>query len=205
MKLSRKMIISIVLIILFTTSGLIVYSQFFSPKEIVVLETTMGNIEIELDRAHSPVTVDNFLSYVKSGFYDGTVFHRVYDGFVIQGGGFTTNGTEKATKSPIKLETNNGLSNLAGTIAMARMTSPNSATSQFYINLEDNKSLDYQSSSSPGYAVFGKVISGMDVVNNIAKVKVATRNVTLPEYGIAYPFEKWPVQDIIITHAYVKP
>jgi peptidyl-prolyl cis-trans isomerase A (cyclophilin A) len=205
MKLSRKAIISVVLIILFTTSGLIVYSQFFSKKEIVVLQTTKGNIEIELDREHAPTTVANFLAYVKAGFYKGTVFHRVVSGFVIQGGGYTANGTEKATNAAIKLESNNGLSNTAGTIAMARMTSPNTATSQFFINLADNSDLDYTSSSSPGYAVFGKVVSGMDVVNAIAGVTVETRQIYLPTYGVSYPFQNWPVEDIIVIDAYVKP
>jgi peptidyl-prolyl cis-trans isomerase A (cyclophilin A) len=206
MKLSRKAIISVVLIILFTTSGLIVYSQFFSKKEIVVLQTTKGNIEIELDREHAPTTVENFLAYVKAGFYKGTVFHRVMSGFVIQGGGYTANGTEKATNAAIKLESSNGLSNTVGTIAMARMTSPNTATSQFFINLVDNSDdLDYASSSNPGYAVFGKVVSGMDVVNAIAGVTVETRQIYLPTYGVSYPFQNWPVEDIIIIDAYVKP
>jgi peptidyl-prolyl cis-trans isomerase A (cyclophilin A) len=196
MKLSRKVILSIVFIVLLTTSGIVAWTQFFNKKEIIILETTMGNIEIELDRERAPVTVANFLSYVKAGFYDGTVFHRVYVGFVIQGGGFTSDGVEKTTNNPIKLESNNGLKNLLGTIAMARTSAPNSATSQFFINLVDNTYLDYTSSSSPGYAVFGKVVSGMDVVNKIASVEVETR---------ASVFEKWPIEDIIINKAYLKP
>jgi peptidyl-prolyl cis-trans isomerase A (cyclophilin A) len=204
MKLSKKAIISIGLVILLLSSGIVAWTQFFDKKEVVVFQTTMGIIEIELYRAHAPITVANFLSYVKSGFYNGTVFHRVYDGFVIQGGGFTSNETEKTTGNPIKLESNNGLKNLVGTIAMARTNTPDSATSQFFINLVDNKNLDY-TSSSPGYAVFGKVISGMDVVNKIAGVEVETRSIYLPEYGQEYPFEKWPVEDIVITNAYLKP
>ncbi len=206
MKLSRKAIISIILIILFTTSGVLIYTQFLGKKEIVVLQTTKGNIEIELDREHAPNTVENFLTYVKAGFYNGTVFHRVMSGFVIQAGGYTANGTQKETNAAIALESNNGLSNTVGAIAMARMTSPNTATSQFYINLVDNSAkLDYSSSTNPGYAVFGKVVSGMDVVNEIAGVAVATREIYLPTYGISYPFQNWPVEDIVITGAYVKP
>ena len=204
MKLSRKAILSIVFIVLLATTSVVAWTQFFNKKEIVVLETTMGNIEIELDRGKAPITVANFLSYVKAGFYDGTIFHRVYAGFVIQGGGFASNETEKTTNAPITLESNNGLKNLVGTIAMARTTSPNSATSQFFINLVDNPNLDYKSASEPGYAVFGKVVSGMEVVNNIAKVKVETRNVTIPGYG-EYPFQMWPAEDIVIIRAYMKP
>jgi cyclophilin family peptidyl-prolyl cis-trans isomerase len=204
MKLSRKAILSILVIIVLTTSGIVVWSQFLQPNEIVVMETSMGNIEIQLDRQHAPVTVDNFVKYVKTGFYDGTIFHRAEAGFVIQGGGYTQNETEKATNAAITLESSNGLKNLFGTIAMARTNSPNSATSQFFINLDDNTNLDYKSVSSPGYAVFGKVVSGIDVMNNIGKVKVETRNVTVPGYG-KYPFQMWPIQDIVITRAYMKP
>jgi len=205
MKLSSKAILSIVFIVILTTSGIVAWTQFFNKKEIVVLETAMGNIEIELDREHAPITVENFVSYVESGFYNETVFHRVVSGFVIQGGGYTADGGAKESNAAIKLESNKGLSNVAGTIAMARMTSADSATSQFFINLVDNTDLDYQSSASPGYAVFGKVVSGMDVVNKIAGVGVATRSIYLPAYGVSYPFDDWPVQDIVITRAYVKP
>lgn len=205
MKFSRKAIISIAVIVVLTASGLVVLSQFFGqPTEIVVLETSMGTIEIQLDRQHAPLTVNNFVTYVKAGFYDGTIFHRVMPGFVIQGGGFSVNGTEKATRVPIKLESNNGLKNLAGTIAMARTNLEDSATSEFYINLIDNSDLDY-SSTNPGYAVFGKVVSGADVVVQIVKVQTATRNIFIPAYNQTYPFDNWPVQDIIITHAYMKP
>jgi cyclophilin family peptidyl-prolyl cis-trans isomerase len=164
----------------------------------------MGTIELELDRKHAPVTVENFVQYVKDGFYDGTIFHRVYAGFVIQAGGYTPDESEKTTRTPIKLETNVGLSNDLGTIAMARQTAPDSATSQFYINLADNDQLDYKSVSNPGYAVFGKVVSGMDVVNKIANVPIETRMVDIPGYG-EYPFEKWPVEDVVIIRIYMKP
>jgi len=205
MKFSRKAIISIAVIVVLTASGLVVLSQFIGqPTEIVVFETSMGTIEIQLDRQHAPITVNNFVTYVKAGFYDGTVFHRVMPGFVIQGGGFSLNGTEKATNAPIKLESNNGLKNLAGTIAMARTSTSDSATSQFYINLVDNANLDY-STNNAGYAVFGKVISGMDVVNQIAKTQTATRSIFLPAYNQTIPYDNWPVKDVIINRAYMKP
>jgi peptidyl-prolyl cis-trans isomerase A (cyclophilin A) len=205
MKLSRKAIISILVIVILTTSGVVVLSQLLGqPSEIVVFETSMGTIEIQLDRQHAPITVNNFVTYVKAGFYDGTVFHRVMPGFVVQGGGFVVNGTEKKTNIPIILESNNGLKNLVGTIAMARTNDVNSATSEFYINLIDNAGLDY-STNNPGYAVFGKVVSGMDVVNQIGLVKTATKNIFLPTYNQTLPFTDWPVQDIVIRRAYMKP
>ena len=139
-----------------------------TPPEFVELQTNLGTIAIQLDYAKAPLTANNFISYVKSGFYKGTLFHRVVKDFVIQGGGYS-----KLTPSAsIALESKNGLSNLTGTIAMARKSDPdfNSATSQFFINVVDNTFLDYKSSTSPGYAVFGKVIHGMDVVNKIANL-----------------------------------
>jgi len=163
-------------------------------KEIVVLETSKGNIEIELDRENAPVTVENFLGYVNSGFYDGTVFHRVISSFMIQGGGFTGEGVEKETNPPIKLESDNGLKNSRGTVAMARTNQPDSATSQFFINVADNPFLDY-APGNDGYAVFGKVVSGMDVVDEIKSVQTTTK------YGA---YQDWPVEDIVITRAYVK-
>ncbi|MGH8428432.1 MAG: peptidylprolyl isomerase [Gammaproteobacteria bacterium] len=136
----------------------------------VQIETSMGNIVVQLDPAHAPITVKNFLGYVRSGFYAGTIFHRVIPGFMIQGGGYTATYQEKPTRAPIKDEANNGLPNTRGTIAMARQQAPDTAKSQFYINLVDNASLDYASPTQPGYAVFGHVISGMDVVDKIAQV-----------------------------------
>jgi cyclophilin family peptidyl-prolyl cis-trans isomerase len=136
----------------------------------VVLETSLGNITLELDRAKAPVSVDNFLKYVDDGFYTNLIFHRVIPGFMIQGGGMDENLNEKPTRAPIKNEANNGLSNLRGTIAMARTNDPNSATAQFYINLVDNsRGLDPRPGSA-GYAVFGRVIGGMEVVDAIAKI-----------------------------------
>lgn len=163
-------------------------------KEIVVLETSRGNIEIELDRENAPVTVENFVAYVNDGFYDGTVFHRVISNFMIQGGGFTGNGTQKETKPPIPLESDNGLKNTRGTVVMARTNQPDSATSQFFINVADNPFLDY-ASGNDGYAVFGKAVSGMDVVDEIKSVPTTTK------YGA---YQDWPVEDVVILRAYMK-
>jgi cyclophilin family peptidyl-prolyl cis-trans isomerase len=138
-------------------------------KPVVEFVTTEGKFVVQLDPQRAPLTVKNFLAYVHSGFYNGTIFHRVVPGFVIQGGGFTTNYKEKKTRKPIPNESGNGLSNVRGTIAMARETAPHSATSQFYINLADNKKLDPQPNRW-GYAVFGKVIRGMKVIDDIASI-----------------------------------
>ena len=137
------------------------------------IETSMGSITLELDEVKAPVTVKNFLDYAKAGHYDGTIFHRVIDGFMIQGGGFTKAMDQKPTKAPIKNEAANGLKNARGTIAMARTMIVDSATSQFFINLVDNSFLDYRGPEPRmfGYAVFGKVTDGMDVVDKIASVK----------------------------------
>jgi|GEM_PF-1811089 len=138
------------------------------PAPRVILETTAGNIVIELNRAKAPITVANFLKYVDSKHYDGTVFHRVLKDFVIQGGGHVASLEEKPTGAPIRNEAANGLSNVRGSIAMARETDPDTATSQFYINVVDNsKKLDFAGPMKPGYCVFGKVIQGMDVVDKI--------------------------------------
>jgi cyclophilin family peptidyl-prolyl cis-trans isomerase len=144
----------------------------------VALTTTLGDMVLELDPAHAPITSANFLTYVDEGFFDGrdglgaTTFHRVVAGFVIQGGGYTEAGAVKATHDPIELESQNGLSNVRGTVAMARTGEPDSATSQFYVNLVDNTFLDYENARNPGYAVFGTVVEGMDVVDAIAAVEV---------------------------------
>jgi cyclophilin family peptidyl-prolyl cis-trans isomerase len=159
--------------------------------EYVILETSKGNISLELDPNKAPITVANFLAYVDSGFYDGTVFHRVIDGFMIQGGGFTTDGDRKETRDPILLESQNGLSNKLGTVAMARTNAPNSATAQFFINVKDNDFLNY-APGNPGYAVFGKVTSGMDVINEIRQA----------ETGVRQGMPDWPTEDIVIVKAY---
>ncbi len=144
-----------------------------NPK--VVMETSKGEIVIELNAEAAPVTVANFLRYVDEGFYDGTIFHRVISNFMIQGGGFTQDMQQKATHEPIKNEASNGLHNKRGTIAMARTNDPDSATAQFFINVKDNDFLDYGGPGHPGYAVFGKVIKGMDVVDAIKEVKTGNR------------------------------
>jgi peptidyl-prolyl cis-trans isomerase A (cyclophilin A) len=165
---------------------------------VVVMETTMGTVKIELFTGKAPITAKNFLDYAKSGFFDGTIFHRVVAGFVVQGGGYTENMTPKPTRSGIQNESKNGLKNLRGTLSMARYDDPNSATSQFFINLNDNSNLD-PSGGDWGYAVFGKVVEGMDVVDKIAAVKTATRNV------MGTPFQNVPLQPIVVKSAKVAP
>ncbi len=158
----------------------------------VVLETNMGNITVELDAEKAPVSVKNFLAYVDSGHYDGTVFHRVIPTFMIQGGGFTPEMKQKSTKEPIVNESKNGLSNKKGTLAMARTPIPNSATSQFFINVKDNDFLDKANSrDGVGYCVFGKVIQGMDVVEKIRVVKTSQNG----------PHGDVPVEAIVIKSA----
>jgi peptidyl-prolyl cis-trans isomerase B (cyclophilin B) len=143
----------------------------------VALETSQGRIVIELYRDKAPKTVDNFLQYVKSGHYDGTIFHRVIDGFMVQGGGFSADMGQKPTKSPIQNEADNGLRNERGTLAMARTQDPNSASAQFFINLTDNEFLNHKGKTAQGwgYAVFGKVVEGMEVVDKIAKVPTGNK------------------------------
>lgn len=145
-----------------------------STQPTVLINTSYGPLTLELYPANAPITVSNFLRYVDEDFYNGTIFHRIIDNFMIQGGGLSQSLVPKTTHSPIVLESNTGLSNLQGTIAMARTSAADSATSQFYINTVNNLSLDYRSTSSPGYAVFGAVIDGMDVANAISDARVAT-------------------------------
>lgn len=142
---------------------------------VVVLETSLGTVEIGLYKDKAPVTVDNFLQYVRAKHYDGTIFHRVIPNFMIQGGGFDPGMTEKKTQAPIKNEAANGLRNSRGTVAMARTQDPNSATAQFFISVKDNHSLDYGIGGA-GYAVFGEVVNGMDVVDKIAVVATGVKN-----------------------------
>lgn len=148
-------------------------AQGASPR--VQLSTSLGDVVIELDPQKAPKTVENFLQYVRDKHYDGTVFHRVIGTFMIQGGGFTADMTQKATRAPIPLEASNGLKNDRGTIAMARTRDPNSATSQFFINVVDNAALNAPSPDGHGYAVFGKVVAGMDVVDKIRNVPTGNR------------------------------
>ncbi len=159
------------------------------------IETNLGTISLELDEVKAPVTVANFIEYARSGHYDGTIFHRVIDGFMIQGGGFTKAMNQKPTRPPIVNEAANGLKNKRGTIAMARTMVVDSATSQFFINLVDNDFLDYRAPhpSMFGYAVFGTVTDGMDVVDRIAKVKT----------GNAGPHQNVPEEPIVIKTVHV--
>jgi len=172
-----------------------------SQSNVVKLETSMGNIVIELNEQAAPVSVKNFIGYVEAGFYDGLIFHRVIPGFMIQGGGFTQQMVKKETRNPIINEAKNGLSNMRGTIAMARTSDPDSATAQFFINHRDNKFLDYIDDNKAGYAVFGKVIEGMDIVDAIALVDTTTRvNATTRNM-----MEDVPVEPVVIISARVVP
>lgn len=170
-----------------------------SRHPIVAMETTMGTIKIELFTDKAPITAKNFLDYVTSGFFDGTIIHRVVPQFVIQGGGYLETMAPKPTKPPIKNESKNGLKNLRGTLSMARYDNPDSATSQFFINLKDNSNLDPPKNSTTGwgYAVFAKVIEGMDVVDKIAAVKTGTRSV------LGTPFQDVPLQPVVVKSAKV--
>lgn len=143
----------------------------------VIMETSLGNVKIELFEKEAPLSVKNFLEYTKSGFYSGTIFHRVISNFMVQGGGFTTDFKQKPTRAPISNEAGNGLKNQRGTLAMARTNVVDSATAQFFINVVNNEFLNHRDKSQQGfgYAVFGKVIEGMDVVDKIAAVKTVTR------------------------------
>lgn len=143
---------------------------------VVIMETSMGNVKLELFRKEAPVSVGNFLDYVESGFYNGTVFHRVIAGFMIQGGGLTPDMRPKQTGAPIRNEAGNGLKNDRGTLAMARSANPDSATAQFFINVVNNDGLNRPQPDSFGYAVFGKVIEGMEVVDKIAATKTGMKN-----------------------------
>jgi len=161
----------------------------------VRLSTNQGDIVLQLDAAKAPKTVANFVEYVKAGHYNGTVFHRVIDGFMIQGGGMTPDMKEKPTRAPIPLESRNGLSNTRGTVAMARTSVPDSATAQFFINVKDNAFLDAaRSPDGNGYAVFGKVIEGLDVVDKIRKGPTPTK----PPHGHV------PTQAVVINKATIE-
>ncbi len=165
-------------------------------NQIVVLETSKGDIEIQLNGERAPITVQNFIGYVNDGFYDGLIFHRVIDGFMIQGGGFDPQMNQKPTKSPIKNEAGNGLKNEQYSIAMARTGVVDSATAQFFINVADNDFLDHRDDSQQGfgYSVFGQVIKGQEVVGQIKSVPTATGGM----------YENIPLDPVIITKAYVK-
>ena len=151
--------------------GLIWNLSVLAANPILEMKTNQGTIFIELYADKAPKTVENFLQYARDGFYNGTIFHRVMDGFMIQGGGFEPGMKQKPTRAPIENEAKNGLKNAAGTLAMARTQDPHSASAQFFINLVGNPPLDYPSRDGWGYAVFGKVTQGFDIVQKIAKVK----------------------------------
>jgi peptidyl-prolyl cis-trans isomerase B (cyclophilin B) len=159
----------------------------------IKLITNLGEILVELDPEKAPATCANFEQYVRDGHYDGTLFHRVIDGFMIQGGGMTPDFTPKPTRAPVENEANNGLKNFNGTIAMARTMDPHSATSQFFINVADNGFLDYPGQDGWGYCVFGRVVEGMDVVNAIKGVQTGSR----------HGHQDVPVQDVVLEQAIV--
>jgi peptidyl-prolyl cis-trans isomerase A (cyclophilin A) len=145
------------------------------PNPVVIIKTSLGSVEVELFPDKAPKTVENFLAYVKAGHYDGSVFHRVIAGFMVQGGGFDKAMNKKSTRAPVVNEAGNGLKNLTGTIAMARTSDPDSATAQFYINVADNESLN-RATGNPGYTVFGKVVAGLDVVKKLEAAPTSTQN-----------------------------
>jgi cyclophilin family peptidyl-prolyl cis-trans isomerase len=185
-----KKLFSLFALFLFTATGLPAMAKGPADNPRVRMTTSLGVVELELDAQRAPGTVRNFMNYVESGFYNGMIFHRVIPGFMIQGGGFVPGMREKTTGVPVKNEADNGLKNLAGTIAMARTSDPQSAAAQFFINTADNPSLDHRDKTDRGwgYAVFGKVTKGMDVVKKIESV--TTRTVG--------PFQNVPVKDVII-------
>ncbi len=176
--------------------GLFLATSAFAKDPVVLISTSKGDIKVQLDAAKAPVSVDNFLQYVKSKHYDGTVFHRVIKGFMIQGGGLDESLKEKGgTRPPIRNEAGNGLQNKTGTIAMARTGVVDSATDQFFINVKDNAFLDHRDDSTRGfgYAVFGKVISGMNVVHAIEDVRTGTK-----VSGDGVPLGDVPVEAVVI-------
>ncbi|MEQ1636193.1 MAG: peptidylprolyl isomerase [Methylococcales bacterium] len=182
------------LYLLFCVLGFLPQSVYAEDNPIVYIQTNYGTISVELAPEKAPVTVQNFLTYVNEGFYEDTLFHRVIAGFMIQGGGFTKAMQQKPTHVPIKLESNNRLKNSRGTIAMARTSVADSATAQFFINSADNGFLNYQNTNNPGYAVFGKVIEGLEVVDLISKVSTSTAPAT----------KDVPLQPVIIEAARVR-
>ena len=186
--------------IIFLNRGLIASLGDLMSK-IVLVETSLGDFEIELDSNKAPITVENFLSYVQDGFYDGLIFHRVIDDFMIQGGGLDPSMKEKLTNPPIKNEATNGLKNTKYTIAMARTSIVDSATSQFFINVADNSFLDYSSSTPQGfgYAVFGKISKGTDVIDKIKTVPTTSRS--SPD-GVFH--DDVPKEPVLIKKVYIK-
>ena len=174
----RKRIFFTLALVVFLTGSALAAGKSTGKNPIVVMRTSMGTVKLELFRKEAPISVKNFIEYAKKGFYNGTVFHRVIPGFMIQGGGFTPDLAQKDTRAPIKNEAGNGLQNDRGTIAMARTMVVDSATSQFFINVANNGFLNHRDDSPEGYgyAVFGKVISGMNVVDKIAATPTGVQN-----------------------------
>lgn len=185
--------LSFLILLLSTTLSFATENKMSDTQTKVKLTTSLGAFVIQLDSAKAPVSAANFAEYVKDGFYNGTIFHRVIPGFMAQGGGFDTSFNQKETKAPIKNEADNGLKNKRGTLAMARTNDPNSATAQFFINYKDNSFLDHTSPtpSGWGYAVFGEVVEGMDVVDAMTKQATGNRG----------PHQDVPKTDIVIEKA----
>ena len=177
------------------TAGILLCASALAADPQVEFKTSMGTITLELYPDKAPGTVENFLQYVKAGHYKGTIFHRVIRGFMIQGGGFSADFIAKKTRAPIQNEANNGLKNSLGTIAMARTNDPHSATAQFFINVANNAALDYRGEDNWGYAVFGKVVRGMDVVEKISLVETGPRR----------PHQDVPRKPIVIEDAKILP
>ncbi len=181
-------------IVVYVVGGNVVLRSagFGVPLPQVSLKTSMGDMLLELDPSKAPLTVDNFLQYVADGFYPNLIFHRVIPNFMVQGGGFDSALVQATTRAPIKLETPNGLSNMRGSVAMARTSIPDSATSQFFISVVDNPSMDYVNATQPGYAVFGKVVDGMSVADAIAAVPTGPRGNGMTDV---------PLTDVVILSA----
>ena len=190
----RKIIVFMMLMLTSTLSFATEKSMSTAPTK-VKLTTTLGEFTIQLNSEKAPLSSENFLTYVKQGFYDGTIFHRVIPGFMAQGGGFDAKFNQKQTLAPIKNEADNGLVNARGTVAMARTNDPNSATAQFFVNYKDNTFLNHtgKNASGWGYAVFAEVVEGMDVVDAMAKQATGSRG----------PYQDVPTVDIVITKAEV--
>lgn len=203
-KLSKTNLILALLVVVFSATAIFLAVKYLGQNDTsteqntkgddanmvyATMETNFGTIKLKLNKEKAPISTENFVKYAQSGFYDNTVSHRVIPGFMVQLGGFSADGSEKETLAPIKNEAKNGLSNKRGTIAMARTNVVDSATSQFFINLVDNNFLDYKNDANYGYAVFGEVVSGMDVVDKIAQVETSSRG----------PHDDWPIEDVVVT------
>lgn len=189
MKFSRRHALTLLAALSLSTTFQLAHAADAAPR--VVLKTNLGDIELELNPEKAPKSVENFLQYVKSGQYDGTIFHRVIGNFMIQGGGFDKNMREKPTRAPIRNEAQNSLKNDTYTIAMARTGDPHSATAQFFINTKNNNMLNYPGVDGWGYAVFGKVVKGTEVVDKIKQVSTGSRG----------PYQDVPVQAVVIESA----